>query len=36
MSNGKLLFVEDEEHVLDSLQRFFTSRGYHNRWRSNA
>ena len=28
MSNGKLLFVEDEEHVLDSLQRFFTSRGY--------
>lgn len=28
MSNGKLLFVEDEKHVLDSLQRFFTSRGY--------
>ena len=28
MSNGKLLFVEDEVHVLDSLQRFFTSRGY--------
>ena len=29
MSNGKLLFVEDEQPVLESLKRFFTSRGYH-------
>ncbi len=28
MSNGKLLFVEDEQPVLESLKRFFNSRGY--------
>ena len=28
MSNGKLLFVEDEQPILESLKRFFTSRGY--------
>ncbi len=28
MSNGKLLFVEDEQPVLESLKRFFTVRGY--------
>jgi DNA-binding response OmpR family regulator len=28
MSNGNLLFVEDEQPVLDSLQRFFTRQGY--------
>lgn len=28
MSNGNLLFVEDEQPVLDSLLRFFTRQGY--------